>query len=77
MRGETAESMVYYVDKIQELETELSRLRESETELIRLRSLRSDKKLARDKGGHTAQYLTQSVGSCLCWNYKETKFGRA
>jgi hypothetical protein len=54
MRGEAAESMVYYVDKIQELETELGRLRESETELIRLRSLRSDKKLAKDKGGHTA-----------------------
>jgi hypothetical protein len=52
MRGETAESMVYYVDKIQELETELGRLRESEAELIRLRSLRSDKKL--DKAGHTA-----------------------
>ena len=50
VRGEQAESMVYYVDKIQDLETEIARLR----------SLRSSDKLkqlrdAAEEGGEEAE----------------------
>ncbi len=57
MRGENAESMVYYVDKIQELETELSRLR----------SLRSSDKAEKMAAVNLAK---EKVWKCSAFVYK-------